>query len=50
MVDVTEVPECVPGDRVDANIAGAQLAGVSDDEAILKIKELLEEMNKAGDI
>lgn len=33
-----------------ANIAGAQLAGVSDDEAILKIKELLEEMNKAGDI
>ncbi|MCM1082856.1 MAG: DHH family phosphoesterase [Clostridium sp.] len=33
-----------------ANIAGAQLVGVSDDEAILKIKELLEEMNKAGDI
>ena len=33
-----------------ANIAGAQLAGVSDDEAILKIKELLEELNKAGDI
>lgn len=33
-----------------ANIAGAQLAGISDDEAILKIKELLEEMNKAGDI
>lgn len=33
-----------------ANIAGAQLADVSDDEAILKIKELLEELNKAGDI
>ncbi len=33
-----------------ANIAGAQLKGVSDDEAIIKIKELLEELNKSGDI
>lgn len=33
-----------------ANIAGAQLKDVSDDEAIEKIKVLLDEMSKAGDI